>query len=404
MIKQFFFIASGFLIGQGSMFLVQTYFALDLNFEVISNLGIGLGLLSLMQWASDGGGVFLLSRLRIGSNTYKLFSNFIFARFIFSIFFYFLCFIILSNIDLGEFISDITQFLPVIAIVWVFNITGFVDKLNKNHINGMFSGLNWLFSSISVLIFYDQPNVGLYVGASYCFGALVTLVIQYVFIYKIFKFSKGNVFSSKIFFIFLKQIFGYNLAYISSQSYARLVPIIVSSYIGVGLAGIYIYSKNLANTASQFVFFSRRVEFARIKDMTTNGGVNLRNIISAQKISIITTLLLVLSSSTFYFFMLFFQNDDLQNLSEFIFFQFVVMALWLTPSTFGQIFIAKGLFNYYGLILFLTSAFSIFLIYVTIPIWCIYAVFISEIVMLLIQSVVYYFFLVKFNVKKNNLV
>ena len=55
---QLLYISSGLLLGQGSMFVAQSLIIANGDYEVVASIGIGLGLLSLVQWLGDGGGVF----------------------------------------------------------------------------------------------------------------------------------------------------------------------------------------------------------------------------------------------------------------------------------------------------------------------------------------------------------
>lgn len=51
-----------FFIGQGNMFLVQKYLVINGDYMLIADLGIALGLVSLLQWIADGGGIYFLSK------------------------------------------------------------------------------------------------------------------------------------------------------------------------------------------------------------------------------------------------------------------------------------------------------------------------------------------------------
>lgn len=395
MLKQFLFIVSGFFIGQGSMFALQTYLAFRNDFELIASIGIAVGVLSLFQWVSDGGGVFLLSKL--SKNTYLInkFLGLLVSRFVFSSVFLFFLFFVLLLFQLNPLVVDVLYFLPIVGLIWMFNITGLIDSYERNKWTGFSSNLSWLFSTIAVLIFFNEERLGLYIGFSFSLGVFITLIIQYYFMSDILIKRKAFKFRKKIIFIFLGKILGYNIAYISSQLYTRLVPLIVQSYIGSNVAGVYIYAKNISNIVSQFVFFSRRVEFANIQKISRDKRISFLGILKAQYLSIIGILTLLVISLAMYVFTLFLESSNASFLSGLVFIQFSLLLFWLVPSSFGQIFLAKGEFSLYGFTLLTTSALSITVIFYSIESYGIYAVILSEFVMLSIQSIIYYFFLKK---------
>ncbi|MCU6469209.1 hypothetical protein NLK86_22515, partial [Escherichia coli] len=62
MFKKFIHIASGPIMGQGVFFLLTLFLAFKGLTPEVANISIAIGVLSLIQWCADGGGVFLLGR------------------------------------------------------------------------------------------------------------------------------------------------------------------------------------------------------------------------------------------------------------------------------------------------------------------------------------------------------
>lgn len=378
------FILTGFIIGQGAMFLVQTYLAFNAQFELIAKIGISLGLLSLAQWIADFGGVYLLSR-KVARQENPF--SFIKLRFLLTLLFSFTIYICLIIIELESFYKGILYFSPFIAIVWGINITGILDYKCRNKYVGPISGLPWFLSAIYVWLHHKniEPTS---LGAAYFFGVLVVVIIQYTQIKKCEYISLLNfkpVHWKKDF----KAITSYALAFSMSQMYGRLIPILVQTNINPLVAGYYIYGKSFTNITAMFVSFIRRAEFP---SLLNNKKFTLNCIFYRQKLSI-----LLVSAVFLVFVVLFILNYYSivvlnTQLSESLIIVVVLQAIqiiWLGPSLLGQIFIAKGEMWAYAKIQLLAATLSIFIIYTLIGYFDIYTVFIAELTMYFFQIYLY---------------
>lgn len=384
--KNLFFLILGFLIGQGSMFLVQTYLAINGRFELIAKVGISLGLLSLTQWISDFGGVYLLSRkLGKGENPFTFIKFRLFLAILFSVILIFICKLI--NLDL--FYREVFYFAPLISIVWAVNITGVLDYLCKNKIAGPISGLPWFLCALYIWISDKYFEIsGFYLGASYFFGVfLVTLVqlnqlskSQYVKFWNL----QTTYWQREI-----KDMAGYTLAFSMSQVYGRLIPILVQTSIGGAVAGYYVYGKSFTNISAQFVSFLRRVEFS---SLLKNDKFTLNFIYKGQKLSVLLVTAFFISflflSILNYFFSLGLNKQLSESLFVIVFLQ-GIQIIWLIPSLLGQYCIAKGKIWSYAKIQLSSSILSIFVIYSLIEYINVYAIFISEVFMYLLQIYFY---------------
>lgn len=359
MLKQILFILTGFLIGQGSMFLVQTYLVTNGLFELVANIGISIGLLSLIQWTADGGGVFLLSKLVKENKITNLLQSFIYSRVIFAFSFLILIYSALLFININSTVIQALCFSPLIVIIWAFNLTGIADSLNKNKIIGPLSNLNWLFCSFVVLLCKDNINLGYYLGAAFCIGLLLSVVIQYL----VLKIKLSWIVDTNNIKKCIKMITNYNVAYIFSQSYARFIPILVDSSINSTMAGTYVYAKNLSNMVSQFIQFTRRVEFNKILLIAKNAELNIFNVIKTQKYSLLGVLIPAVLSCLVTVFIYFYEINVVIHVANLSTLLLCILFVWLISSTYGQLCIAKGLLRFYGNIMAITSTTSAFLMY-----------------------------------------
>lgn len=391
MMRQLVFIVSGFLIGQGSMFIVQSYLVAIGEFEQVAVIGIALGLLSLVQWASDGGGVFLLSRLEGKEGFGWRLPNFFIARFIFSICFYVLLKSGLYFFQLNIAVQQALCFMPVIILFWSFNLTGLIDKLDKNKLAGPFSGLNWFLCSLVVLLFSKDNYFGFYLGGAFSIGLLVTVVLQFFLLRNDLK-VKIKVSISRV-KESLGSILGYNLAYLSAQSYARFIPILIDSSLNSSVSGMYVYAKNVSNTVGQLVQFIRRIEFPRVLKLVKQSSFDVVDIFKVQKFSFFAVLSAVLLSFLVYAVAVFFEMDKYLSVIELCVWLLILLCIWLVSSSYGQIFVAQGKLFTYGLVVSITSIISAGFVKFLIGIGGVYAVVGIEAVMLIVQIFIYSLFL-----------
>ncbi|MCP4991889.1 MAG: hypothetical protein GY928_39280 [Colwellia sp.] len=387
MLKQLIFIIAGFIIGQGSMFLVQTYFVLNGHFELIANVGIALGVLSLMQWATDGGGVFILSKLEGEEGFNKVLPNYFIARLFFSGMFYLLILFLLLFAKLNETVQQVLYFIPVVIIFWSFNFTGIIDKLGKNNLVGPVSGLNWFFSSLVVVFYSESELFGLYLGAAFSFGLFATVILQFIVLKKYLNIKYEITLSSIKSCLY--RICSYNLAYLTSQGNARFIPIFIDNTFSTAFAGMYIYAKNISNTISQLILFTRRIEFAQILVLVKKSKFTVFEFIKIQRYSFVAVFCILLLTVITYVIVIIFDIQEYKILVQLCTLMIMILCVWIVSSSFGQIFIAQDQLLTYGSIVAITNLTSVLTMITLVGRSSIYSVMIIELVMLLLQISIY---------------
>jgi len=391
MIKQLLLIISGFVLGQGSMFAAQTYLVFLHEMEVISIIGIGVGLLSLLQWASDGGGVFLLSKQYAEPDFLEKFSSFLIARIIIGGSFCFLFVLGAITIELNAQIISMLGVGWVVVVLWSLNITGILDRVKKNQIAGPMSGLSWLFSAIAVACFYKNMNLGVIVALAYSFGLLVTVVIQWWVAVKaglILNFERP---SFKKVIEQLKLIALYNAAFIAAQGYARLIPILVDRLVSAEISGIFIYAKNVANMVSQVILFSRRVEFSGLVDFTQSKKFSLIGVLLRQKYSLVLSIMAAFFSLLFVVFIHYFDFNVYYNVAIASSCMVCLVVGWVIVSSYGQVLLAVERTKEYALVVVIGVAVGLLVLGFFLEDYGLLAVYGAEILMYLIQGGLYLF-------------
>jgi hypothetical protein len=402
MLKQLFFILVGFFIGQGSFFALQSYLLFEKKFELLTNLGLGVGLLSLFQWLSDSGGTVHITKMLDNLNYKVKFSSFVVAR-ILNYFLFFLLLLVIQKLFsiLNPFVWTIVLYSSVSSIAWAFNISAVADYYGKNKIVGPVSGLNFLFVSLVCLICYDSPNLANYVGVSFCAGVITTVILQYAICeYKFELFSVSFVDVRNL----SSSSFAFNSCFFGSQAYARILVVIIENALGVYFSGVYVYIKSFTNCITQLIAFTRRLEYKNLSGISE--GHNFKSVLiqgfCRQLFSLISIVLSFVAVVVVYgYFKVFIKDYEYDFYLEMCLIFTSVLVPWVIASGMAQILLVKNHIWSYALY----NLFSIILsILLTLKLLShdfeLYAVAISESIMYLVQIFMYSFVLTRLNSKR----
>ncbi len=388
-LRQFGYILSGFIVGQGLFFLSQTYLLLNGHISEIANIGIAIGFLSLAQWISDAGGVYLISKLKTIAELQDKFITFSVSRLVVTMPLLLIICFLLKLFDLGEATRVVIPFILLTGFVGAFSCLGVVDYLQRNGFSSSFSGLCWLFPAVYIFMAGVEYQAA-YIGMLYVSGLLIFQIIQYTTL--VGTFSVRFKVEFRLLPHFMKQIFFYLTAYIISQGYARLIPVMVDKMIDSISAGLYMYAKGVINILGQMMIFTRRIEFSKLSDSLVTLP-SLIFLIGRQKLSYGILVLFVLLVVFTSFLIEQFWPHKYTELITYILLLSVIFSLWLASSSFGQVFIARGWLVENAAILFLSAFSSIMTIFFTYKNFGIYTFFISEALMMLVQLCIYKLFI-----------
>jgi hypothetical protein len=384
-------IVSGFLLGQGSFFLALSYLAFCKEFLVIAQVSLGLSILSLSQWIADGGGTYLLRDLKRSSGTVL---SFILVRLIQSIVLSVVLVFIFNMLDFGEQFNDIAIFSTVCAVIWAFNLTGVIDKSGKNKIAGPISGLSWVLSSIAVLLFYKSDNYGLIVGVAFSIGLMITVLYHHILLDFDFRRMFFDRVSLEDFKVDFNLVFFYNLNFSITQIYGRSLGFIVNYYLSASTAGLFLYARSASNAVSQILLFSRRVEFDN-----EVYSINFRSLLKFQKLSVALSIA-AFSGALFLTLVLnYYGDEDFYLISLYLLLTLFSLIVWNFSNSLSMILVKFELVDKVAFISLITISIQIGFLLIFTPIYGIYTLFVSEVVLFLVQGLLF-LFVAKKNFKK----
>lgn len=369
-------------MGQGAMFIAHTYLIYKQELSYVAVLGIGLGFLSLLQWLSDGGGVFLLSKQYSDKDFGEKLISFIVARLVVGLLFYFLIFFALKYFEFSEAIISIVSLGYAVVIIWSLNLTGVLDRLNKNKFAGPLAGLSWLFSAIASLVFIEDSRIGFIVALSYALGLLITVSIHWYYVMTGFvEIDFSNLRGLDVLEQF-KKIISFNAAYASTQSYARILPAIVEKALGSELSGVLVYAKNVANIVSQTIYASRRSEFGNLIDTKNLPRLGYHEIFKRQRysffVSLFSMILVIMSALLLRVAEV---DEYYVQIMDVVCIMVLLVFIWFFSSAIGQVLVAVDKVSEYAISVVLSISLAFVVIWVCIDFLGLYAVFIAEVVM-----------------------
>jgi hypothetical protein len=180
---------------------------------------------------------------------------------------------------------------------------------------------------------------------------------------------------------------------LSSQGTARIIPVLINNALSPTIAGMYVYSKNISNTVSQLVLFTRRIEFPKILELVSQSELKTTAFIKAQRYSFLVLLVVLIFFTSIYVVAVVFNVKDYIVLIEICTLMIFILCIWLISSSFGQIYFAKGYYLANGFIVALTNLMAVGCMLVFVGEYGVFTVMLIESMMLLLQIFIYSIYL-----------
>lgn len=399
-------IASGPIMGQGVFFLLTLFLAYKGLTPQVANISIAIGVLSLIQWCSDGGGVFLLGRYYAKNILSEIIGTLYIVRLFYSIVVFIILYWLLPFFYNNDFLHNVIRYSFILCILGSASISGLADFLGKNRIIGPFASLPWLFVTIYVAFEYYNNEISssdfssIAIVASYTSGFALSLIVQYLVCAKFFEGEKLKKLSYKK--LVLKEVGGYFFSYFLSQSYARLLPILVDMFLGKTTAGLFAIAKTFLNIFSQLLMFLRRVENEKIISVTEEYNSSDRVRDSANKMFVALLIMswrtsrFILAASVVSVVTMYLAEKSLPNLSGrmiviwwFISISLSSLVIWNYSSIIGQSYIISGKTTEYAIILFISLVINILINIYSFSIIGLWSIIMAEIIMYFSQVAIF---------------
>lgn len=353
-------LVGGFAIGQGSVFVVQTWLLTQGKLAVIASFGYALAILSLAQWIADWGGLILLSRHAILGRDFGAVWAANLARLIIAlpITLVLATLIILYGSD--AFAAGILWGGLLVAPLWAFNLSGFLDGHGKSATSGPTAALPWIGSAIATYILFraaaDGPLMayGLVVGIAYTAGCAACVLLQYGIARSVCSIRFSRV-TRKDTLAFLREGAAYCLGEFPNQLYGRLLIVIVSASLGQQVMGLYVYIRQILIGIAQVIGFIKRVEFPKLAMALATH--DWRRMMKSQSVNLGFSAVVFVGAVVAFFLRATLPARFDEVAYYFLFFA-PVLPIWALSMSFGQAVILHGRMNFYSMVLIATIATS----------------------------------------------
>jgi hypothetical protein len=286
----------GFGIGQGSIFLAQTYLVASGQTELLALFGTHFSFAMLGIIAVEAGSLTILSaqiaRLLVAEGTkadlWRVYWETTVYRLTVAILLIAGLLVFRAFVPLPAFSANYLLGVLPALLIWSVNGAGFLDGLQKSGISGITGSIAYVASALALAasIGRDSGEAGLITGAALSIGYGLTVAAQFIAL-RIYGWglawqrpTPGGI--RKAFIEESSMLAG--LA--PGQLYFRAQLAIASVFLGTTATAMLVYAKQIVGAASQISGFARRIEFPRmVQAVTGQPRIAIARLVGIQKIS-----------------------------------------------------------------------------------------------------------------------
>jgi hypothetical protein len=286
-------LAGGLLIGQGSFFLVQTWLLAQHKFDVVSQVGVAISVVSFLQWLVDFGGVIVLNTRHQGGAVDHLPSVLLF-RAIGALVLVVLLGVIVCVLPVEPVQRSVILGGGLGLVAWSSNLSGLTDALGENRVLGWANGLPWLLLSFTLVLRAGSttPEDGLWYGAAFGAGLILAVAVQHLWMLRrspgIYRGGLRTEYARE----YWRDAAPYVLSNIPSQLLPRYMLMIVDVVLGGVASAAYVYARTMQNAAFQLLTVVRRIEFTTVVASISSGEMNSwRDVLKSQRFSLALSVL-----------------------------------------------------------------------------------------------------------------
>lgn len=387
-------ILTGLALGQGALFVLNTYLVSEGLLALVGQIGLSLGFLSLFLWVIDFGGVYYLTRSVVEGDYRVKWWQVILGRLFIGVPVSIFSAILLATVFHDSFEAQIVLTAIVIAApIWALNILGLLEGKDLAGLGGLFNNLGTLFAAIyiSYILSRGEHFEGVFIGLAFALGVVVTVVAHYTIAYfKLRMISLGsNEWAPRMAFIvpFLRFGLGYSVSHLPAQAYSRIVLLLINQTLGAAVGGVYVYIKTVMNACAQVVNSIRRVEFRELVSKIGRTRVTYWNALTQQTSSVYFSFAVV--GITLVLSIQYAPDSEYHLIIEYLPIFSAVFAFWVIASGGGNYLIAQNKVFYYARLNAIISAATLIIIWTLIGYYGLWMIAVAEIAMHVVQVVAY---------------
>jgi hypothetical protein len=286
----------GFGIGQGSIFLAQTYLVATGRTELLALFGAHFSFAMLGIIIVESGSLTILSaqiaRLVVsaGGQTelWRVYWETTVYRLTVALLLIAGLLVFYALVPLPAFSANYLLGVLPAFLIWAVNGAGFLDGLQRSGVSGITGSIAYVASAVALMLVLDAPpaTAGLLTGAALSIGYGLTVIVQFTALAMLgWRLRYQRPTSAGIRKAFIEE--SSMLAGLApGQLYFRAQLAISSLFLGATPTAMLVYAKQIVGAAGQISGFARRIEFPRmVQAISANPRIAVTTLVGIQKIS-----------------------------------------------------------------------------------------------------------------------
>lgn len=272
----------GFGLGQGSIFLVQTWLVAKGETEMLALFGAHFSFAILGIVAVEAGSLTILSaqiarQVHSGgaaSEVWRAYWETTVFRATMAVLLVAVGIASLAYWPLPDFSQSYLIWSLPAMLLWAFNAAGFLDGLQKSGVSGLTGSIAYVASAVALFFVHDMPPVeaGAWTGAAFSIGYALTILAQFAALaaagWRPAWVTPSGPGIRKAFVEESSMLGGL----LPGQLYFRAQLAIAAFALGHNATAVLVYAKQIVGAASQIAGFARRVEFPRLVQAVTGNS------------------------------------------------------------------------------------------------------------------------------------
>ena len=264
----------GFGLGQGSIFLVQTWLVAKGETEMLALFGTHFSFAILGIVAVEAGSLTILSvqiarQIHSGgpaSEVWRAYWETTAFRATVAVVLIAVGIATLASWPLPDFSESYLIWSLPALLLWAFNAAGFLDGLQKSGVSGLTGSIAYVASAVALffLLYFTPVEAGALTGAAFSIGYALTILAQIVALvaagwHPVWATpSRAGIRTA---FVEESSMLA---GLLPGQLYFRAQLAIAALALGHNATAVLVYAKQIVGAASQIAGFARRVEFPRL--------------------------------------------------------------------------------------------------------------------------------------------
>ena len=264
----------GFGIGQGSIFLAQTWLVATDKTELLALFGTHFSFAMLGIIAVEAGSLTVLSAqiARIlharadHASVWRSYWETTVFRSTIAVALLLVALGVSAYDALPDFSRNYLLFSLPALMIWAFNAAGFLDGLQKSGVSGITGSIAYLASAAALYLSAGMTpaDAGMWTGLALTLGYALTVAAQFVALAMAGwrpQWSAPTKAGVRTAFIEESSMLA---GLLPGQLYSRAQLAIAGLFLGTSATAMLVYAKQIVGAASQIAGFARRIEFPRL--------------------------------------------------------------------------------------------------------------------------------------------